>query len=227
MKLVVGNLPSAATEAEVRAAFEKFGPCEVDLKGAQASVTFPDAAHAEEARTHLHHTSFSDFQITVEAAQESPRRERSRSRSRSPPQAPAVESPRKESVPHSPAKPPAEPVPAMTDSSEQGQSPAKPPAEPVPLVTDSSEQGQSPAKQEGLASVPAPEEEEPAKAEEAKGEPGEEVCAEDGSRFKIETVNKKNEELSKWKCLACNRTLQKKSVEAHIATKTHKQHLTS
>jgi hypothetical protein len=89
----------------------------------------------------------------------------------------------------------------------------------VPLVTDSSEQGQSPAKQDGAPSVPAAPKEEPAKAEE--------VCADDGSRFKIENVNKKNEELSQWRCLSCNKVLQKKSVKAHIATKTHKQHVTN
>jgi hypothetical protein len=97
----------------------------------------------------------------------------------------------------------------------------------VPLVTDSSEQGQSPAKQDGAPSVPAAPKEEPAKAEEVKAEPGEEVCADDGSRFKIENVNKKNEELSQWRCLSCNKVLQKKSVKAHIATKTHKQHVTN
>ena len=195
MKLVVGNLPSAATEAEVRAVFEKFGQGQVHLEEGRASVTFHDTAHAEEARSHLHLSSLSGAQITMEA--ETPGR--ARSRSRSPPKAPAAESPRKDSTPRSPAKPPAESAPPVTDSSEQGQSPAKVDASSVPV--------------------------EPAQTEESKA--GEEVCADDGSRFKIENVNPKNEELSQWRCLACNRTMQKKSVKAHTATKTHKQHLTN
>ena len=224
MKLVVGNLPSAATEADVRDAFEKFGHCEIQLEGSRASVTYHDTAHAETARSHLHHFSLLGSQITVDAATGSPRKDsRGRSRSRSPAKAPVTESPPRDSVLKSPAKPAPESPPRDSVS----QSPTKPSADPAPLVTDSSEQGQSPAKQDGAPSVPAAPEEEPAKAGEVTAEPGEEVCADDGSHFKIENVNKKNEELSQWRCLSCNKVLQKKSVKAHIVTKTHKQHVTN
>lgn len=224
MKLVVGNLPSAATEADVRDAFGKFGLCQIQLEGSRAFVTYDDTAHADAAQSHLHQFSLLGSQITVETATESPRKEcRERSRSRSPPKAPSTESPPRDSVLKSPAKPAADSPPRNSVH----QSPAKPSADTAPLVTDSSEQGQSPAKQDGAPSVPAAPTEEPAKAEEAKAEPGEEVCADDGSHFKIESVNKKNEELSQWKCLSCNKVLQKKSVKAHITTKTHKQHVTN
>lgn len=64
----------------------------------------------------------------------------------------------------------------------------------------------------------------PAKPDKKQSKPDIAV-EEDGSKFKILSRNKRNEELSNWKCLACNRKIQKKSVKTHIASKTHKQHI--
>ena len=63
------------------------------------------------------------------------------------------------------------------------------------------------------------------KGKKKQGDKQDFAVEEDGSKFKILSTNKRNEELSSWKCLACNRKIQKKSVKAHIASKTHKQHI--
>jgi hypothetical protein len=73
------------------------------------------------------------------------------------------------------------------------------------------------AKADTQASSPAKPEKKQSKADIA--------VEEDGSKFKILSHNKRNDELSNWKCLACNRKIQKKSVKTHIASKTHKQHI--
>lgn len=280
MKLTVGNVPSTVTDADLKAAFDQFGSCDVHLEGAQACVVYHDPAHAEAACSQLHQSSLCGAQITVQVVTETPLKpSRSRSRSRSPPKA-STDSPRKEHEPRSPANQPGETVPPVTDSSEPGHSPAKldvcaphqaepgkpeepkvqPPVE-VPavasqedtpgepaaasapenkaeaMVMDSPEEAQPPVSTEEVkvseegkdtdsAPQPMPTDAAPAEAaQQAKQKVGDEVCAEDGSCFKVEKVNAKNDDLSQWKCLACNKTLQKKSVKTHVATKTHKQHL--
>ena len=53
---------------------------------------------------------------------------------------------------------------------------------------------------------------------------GEEFEAPDGSKFRVDKLNHKNDEQTQVHCMKCNRSIQKKSIKGHIATKIHKGH---
>jgi hypothetical protein len=52
-----------------------------------------------------------------------------------------------------------------------------------------------------------------------------EIEAADGSKFALIRVLKKDPEASRYKCQQCKAEMQKKSIESHINSKSHKKHL--
>jgi len=210
MKVKVSNLPTSPSETELQTLFSHYGPCEVAVQNEFAIVTYADPQHAQEAVTALDHSLFGGKVLCLKAEQadsaptqqmNEPQEEgKARSRSRSP----AKEALAMAAEDHS-----------ETQSSKlvAVQAPAAPSTSKLTDTTSLSPESQV-----------KPEVVDPAKPEKKRSKPDVAV-EEDGSKFKILSHNKRNEELSSWKCLACNRKIQKKSVKTHIASKTHKQHI--
>ena len=172
--------------------------------------------------TALDHSLFGGNQICLKVDEEEPApanegKARDRSRSRSP----CKETLNLPAEGHCEANPPVQPHPAQSPNLTVTQAPSPPsPCKPTDSVSQPEHPISAPveeAKADTQASSPAKPEKKQSKPDIA--------IEEDGSKFKILSRNKRNDELSNWKCLACNRKIQKKSVKTHIASKTHKQHI--
>lgn len=215
MKLKVSNLPASPSEEELHTLFSQYGPCTMAWEDELAIVTYTDPQHAQKAVTLLDHSLFGGKPLCLnvdsapvteigELQEEGKGRGRSRSRS------PAKETVAVVVEEHSETKLPAE-------SPKLAANQAPPDPSPDQHVDSMPLSQENPLKAETQSFGPA-------KTEKKRSKPDIAV-EEDGSKFKILSRNKRNEDLSSWKCLACNRKIQKKSVKTHIASKTHKQHI--